>query len=73
VVRQAATAALEGMGAGAVMGLIDVMKNGKDAFVSRAAADMLQKIGSQTGIDAANAWLNSRATQTTRIGQTKHF
>ncbi len=69
VVRQAASAALEGMGAGAVMGLIDVMKNGKDAFVSRAAADMLQKIGSQTGVDAANQWLNrDRGTTTSRLG-----
>ncbi|MBA3870827.1 MAG: HEAT repeat domain-containing protein [Anaerolineae bacterium] len=66
VVRQAATAALEGMGAGAVMGLIDVMKNTKDAFVSRAVIDMLQKIGSQPGIEAINQWLN-RERGTSRL------
>lgn len=58
VVRQAAAAALEGMGASAVMVLIEVMKNSKDPMVSRAVVDMLQKIGSQPGIDAAKAWLN---------------
>jgi hypothetical protein len=74
VVRQAAASALEGMGASAVMGLIEVLKTHKDAFVCRAVADMLQKIGSQPGIEAVAAWTNrERGTQTSRLGQTKHF
>jgi HEAT repeat protein len=73
VVRQAASGALEGMGAGAVGGLIEVMKNTKDALVGRAVADMLQKIGSPMGIDAAKQWLNNRQATTSRTGTTKIF
>ncbi len=73
VVRQAASGALEGMGAGAVSGLIDVLKNTRDALIGRAVVDMLQKIGSQPGIDAAKQWLNNRAAATSRTGTTKIF
>jgi hypothetical protein len=73
VVRQAASGALEGMGAGAVGGLIEVMKSTKDQMVGRAVADMLQKIGSQAGIDAAKQWLTNRAATTSRTGTTKIF
>lgn len=73
VVRQAAAGALEGMGSGAVNGLIDVMKSSKDPMIGRAVADMLQKIGSQVGIDAAKQWMTSRAASTSRIGSTKLF
>ena len=60
--------ALEAMGEIAVPGLIEAL-HGRDGYLRPAAADMLQKIGSQTGVDAANQWLNrDRGTTTSRLG-----
>ncbi|MCA0455029.1 MAG: HEAT repeat domain-containing protein [Chloroflexi bacterium] len=71
VVRQAASGALDAMGAIAVPGLIEVMKTSKEAMVSRAAADMLQKIGSAQGLEAVQKWNASRTAgtgNTSRLG-----
>lgn len=62
VVRQAAAGALEAMGAMAVTGLIEIMKTTREAGISRAAADMLNKIGSPVGIEAVKQWNASRGT-----------
>lgn len=64
VVRQAASGALEAMGAFAVPGLIDTMKASKDPFISRACANLLQKIGSEQGLEAVQKWNAGKSANT---------
>jgi HEAT repeat protein len=51
VVRQAATGAMEQMGEGAVTGLVNVLKTSSGP-IKQVAAQMLQKIGSPTALQA---------------------
>jgi hypothetical protein len=55
VVRQAASGALEAMGSVAVSGLIEGLRS-PDAMFARAAADMLQKIGTPEARAAVQQW-----------------
>jgi HEAT repeat protein len=55
VVRQAASGALTDMSAIAVPALIETLKN-RDFQVSRAAADMLNRIGTESALEAVKQW-----------------
>ncbi len=62
VVRQAATGALEAMGDSAVRGLTEYLTS-KNAELSRAAANMLNQIGTPDALQALRNWGAGKTTQ----------
>ncbi len=56
VVRQAAAGALEAMGGVAVTSLIELLRH-RDGHITRAAADMLKKIGTPEALAAVQQWM----------------
>jgi HEAT repeat protein len=69
VVRQAAAGALEAMGGLAVPGLAEALQS-RDSRIASAAADVLQKIGSDDSLAALKQWT---AKTTGRLDEKRNF